>query len=641
MPIGVTRTWSAAILLDEATGGKDPPVTDPTQPANPWWSALGVASANERDIETEGLARASLEGVAHTRDRAEKARLIAASMLVVFDHYYYRSRRIPLAAKRAFETRNWPEIPLLSHDRLAIYRRCLETFAPVLKDVWPRLPDEKGFWVEIEAHVLEAIKGRYEADLAFAWLRSVRRAVSSGEWTPVAYAGSGIRSSRPPDDSAICKVFTCEGRVGSETALALLEMVPFEAPFRDLPGDAALVAAEINAALERAGLGEVGEISIRMVDAGFFRNRGCYLIGRIQFARSALPLSLALLNEPGGIFVDAVLLDSDDLQFVFSSSLANLHVTSGRYHELAYFLYRLMPKRPLGLHYATIGFNHVGKVAIIAELRDEARRTGEKLGFATGARGTVAIGFAMPNSRYVLKVIRDRPTAGYKWGVFPGRAAVLEKYRIVHEIDRAGSMLDNVIYDNLRIDADWFEPDLLEELLSAAAETVTLSGGHVTFDHLIMQMKMIPLPVYLAQASRADAETAIVNLGTCIRNNAAANIFNKDLDARNYGMGPIGKIYLYDYDAVEPLTGVKIRTNLGRIDGEEDVPDWVFETGTVFLPEEMLTGLRIEDPHLRRHFRNVNGDLMGIDYWEGMQRALLTGLVPKVRAYPPSRRLKR
>jgi hypothetical protein len=104
-------------------------------------------------------------------------------------------------------------MPLLSHDRLQIYRRCLETFVVHLRTVWPTLPDERGFWVEIEARVLEAIKGRYEADLAFAWLRSVRRGVTPGEWTPVAYAGSGIKSSRPPDDSAICRIFSCENEV--------------------------------------------------------------------------------------------------------------------------------------------------------------------------------------------------------------------------------------------------------------------------------------------------------------------------------------------------------------------------------------------------------------------------------------------
>ncbi len=606
-----------------------------------WWAQLGEAGSSVRDVETEAIARAALAEVPHTRDREVKARMLADAIIAVFDHYYYRSRRIPYAARRAFEHRNWPEVPILSHDRLAIYGRCLDSFVPFLKAVWPDVPDARGYWVEIEAKVLETIRHRYEADLAFAWLRSVRRGVTPGEWTPVAYAGSGIRSSHPPDDSAISKLFSCEGEVDTVTALSLLEMVGFSAPFRDLPGDARLLADEINAALAREGGGEPGEISIRMVDAGFFRNRGCYLIGRIQYSRAAIPLAIALLNEPSGIYVDAVLFDSDELQFVFSSSLANLHVTSERYHELAYSLHRLMPKRPLGLHYATIGFNHVGKVAVIGDLREERRRSGERMAFAAGARGTVAIGFTMPSSRYVLKVVRDRAAVGYKWGVYPGRDAVLEKYRLVHEIDRAGSMLDNVMYERLRIDTAWFESDLIEELLAAAGGTVKLETGHITFEHVIVQMKMIPLPVYLASASRETAEKAIEQLGTCIRNNAAANIFNRDLDARNYGVGPIGKIYLYDYDAVEPLTDIKIRTNVGRVDGEEDVPDWVFESGTIFLPEEMLVGLRIEDPHLRRYFKTVNGDLLGVDYWDGMQRALLAGHVPKVRTYPETRRLRR
>src|SRR3712207_8803475 len=61
-------------------------------------------------------------------------------------------------------------------------------------------------------------------------------------------------------------------------------------------------------------------------------------------------------------------------------------------------------------------------------------RSRERLDTAPGFRGTVAIGFAMPSSRYVLKIIRDRPTEGYKWGTFPGVEWVLAKYRLVHEI---------------------------------------------------------------------------------------------------------------------------------------------------------------------------------------------------------------
>ena len=599
-----------------------------------------LAPASPPDIETGAIARTGFDELNSARDREARVAIIAGTILAVFDHYYYRSRRIPQSAKRAFETRNWPEMAQLSRDRLAIYSRSLETFAPLLRDALPQVPDMHGLWVEIEARVLGDIRGRYEADLAFAYLRSVRRAVQPGEWTPVAYAGSGIKPGSQPLVSEVCRRFDCTAPVDVDTVLAILETVPFAVPFRDLPADAGLVCGEINAALEVAGCVS-GEVTIDMVEAGFFRNRGCYLIGRILAGHVSVPLGIALLNEPGGVFVDAVLLDPDDLQFVFSSTLANFHVTSERYHALARFLWRLMPKRPLGLHYSTIGFNHVGKVAVMADLRSELTRGLEQLDFALGFRGTVAIGFSVPASHYVLKVIRNRPTANYKWEVFPGVPAVLEKYRIVHESDRAGSMLDNVILDNVRFEKSWFAPGLLEELSIAASDAVHVTGDIVMLSHLIVQMKMIPVPEFLQSATREAAQNVLINLGNCIRNNAAANIFNRDLDARNYGVSPIGKVYLFDYDAVEPLVGVKFRTNAGREDGEEDVPDWFFESGTVFLPEELLPGLRIDDPALRRFFREVNADLMTVGYWDGMQRALLRGLVPKVMAYPDSKRIKR
>jgi len=39
----------------------------------------------------------------------------------------------------------------------------------------------------------------------------------------------------------------------------------------------------------------------------------------------------------------------------------------------------------------------------------------------------------------------------------------LEKYRLIHEINRAGSMLDNVMYFNVKLDRDMFDPTLLDE----------------------------------------------------------------------------------------------------------------------------------------------------------------------------------
>lgn len=87
---------------------------------------------------------------------------------------------------------------------------------------------------------------------------------------------------------------------------------------------------------------------------------------------------------------------------------------------------------------------------------------------------------------YHLKVIRDRPTTSYKWGEYPGVAAVVDKYRLVHDINRAGSMLDNVMYYNLRLDRDMFDSALLEELCRESADSVQVDADGVFFRSLIV-----------------------------------------------------------------------------------------------------------------------------------------------------------
>ena len=131
----------------------------------------------------------------------------------------------------------------------------------------------------------------------------------------------------------------------------------------------------------------------------------------------------------------------------------------------------------------------------------------------------------------------------------------------------------------------------------------------------------------------------MINLGYCIKNNAAANIFNKDLDARNYGVTTYSKVYLYDYDALEDLEDVKIRTNLDRFDGEEDIPDWFFEDGYVFLPEELSSGFCISDRGLCRLFDQRHAKLLTTDYWESLQNELAAGHVPRISVYPDSEKL--
>ena len=568
----------------------------------------------------------------------ERTNLAARWILAEFDAYYVESRNIPTLAKSAFERRDPATSLDLSLRRLSVYSVSVHTLARRLRESLPSAAEDETFWERIEARYLTLIEGRYESDLAFAYIHSARRMMYEGMWNPVEYTFLHHREPATERSAAVRIDFPITpDRDLAPLVDRILDVPCFARPWRDRAGDVRLIAERLQSIFSGR---ERHPAEIQMTDAGFFRNRGAYIVGRIVFDdSSAMPLILALLNHEAGIYVQAVLAGEADAHNLFSSTLANFHVTNSHYHELVAFLHSVMPTRRLGLHYSTIGFNHVGKVAVMNELREELATHHEVFTTAVGFRGSVAIGFAAPSSDYNLKVIRDVPTQQYKWGEFPGIRAVLDKYRRVHEIDRTGSMLDNIIYFNLELDPAWFEPGLLAELLHDAAESVSLRDDTVILKHLIVQRRVRPLPVFFRDATPEEAREVIVNLGHCIKNNAAANVFNKDLDARNYGVSRFHKVYLFDYDALEPLTQVKVRSNAERFDGEDDVPDWFYEDGVIFLPEEIESGFRIHERGLRRLFRDVHGDLLTTGYWERMQNDLERGQVPSIRLYPEQRKL--
>ena len=563
-----------------------------------------------------------------------RVQLAAAWIHSVFDQFYQEFLRLTWSAKSAFETRDYAASVASAKKRLGLYNATVYALAWDLRAAFPALAQRQSLWAQVEAAFLPAVAGRYESDLALAYVHSARRRVHHGEWTPVEY-GFGEQHAAGGPNNAVYERFACSWPLDHRVMQRILEVAELSVPFRDQAGDALRIAGRLNDVL--AGRQGAGLVAIEMIRGGFFRNRGAYLVGRLVLPdKEYRPFVIALLNEPDGVVAAAVLHVVSHVHNLFNTTEAPCQVTNLHYHELSAFLHSIMPRRPLGLHYSTIGFHHVAKVAVMNEVRRHLGTHGELLDTAPGFPGTVAIAFTSPRSDYVLKVIRDRPTDGYKWDRFQGVDVVLEKYKRVHEINRTGSMLDNILYYNLKLDCAWFKPALMNELLAAASNAVQMQGEALIFKYLVVQRKLTPLNVFLTTAAPDKAARAIVNLGYCIRNNAAANVFNKDFDARNYGVSRYLKVFLYDYDAVEILTDVKVRTNRDRCEGEEDVPAWFFEDGVVFLPEEIDVGLRVANRSLRRAFRDAHGELMTVEYWERLQQELRAGEVPGIHTFPES-----
>jgi isocitrate dehydrogenase kinase/phosphatase len=565
---------------------------------------------------------------------------VARDALDDFNLFYNVFKQIPNQAKVSFEQRDHAESLRLSNRRLQLYSISIREFSEKVKKQHSVLASDESRWDQVETAYQSMVVEDYSADLAMAYLHSIRRKIYQGEWRVADYA---IYRNKYETDQGVAEQlnrYVIDTTLETPPLVEILNQESFSIDYEDIQRDAGLLAerARRNLDLDRR-LGE-GAMTLEMFKAGFYRNRGAYLVGRISFDNVKYrPFIIALLNGDNGLYVDALITSSTYAHNMFSSTLANFHVTNAHYHELCRFLRSIMPMRPLGLHYSTIGYNHLGKVAVMNELEGEREALDQVMETAPGTPGTVAMGFCMSDSAYVLKVIRDTPTSGYKWGKFDGVQSVLRKYTKVHEINRTDSMLDSMLFYNLRLDADWFDTCLMEQLLEYASESVHQDGEALVFKYLIVQRKLTPLPVYLKNATQKQAETAMVNLGYCIKNNAAGNIFNRDLDARNYGVTSYLKVYLFDYDALEELTDVKVRTNTDRIEGEEDIPDWYFEDGVVFLPEELTTGLCLPHRDLRRLFSDQHWMLHTTGYWESIQKDLQEGKVPSVAVYPDTEKL--
>jgi isocitrate dehydrogenase kinase/phosphatase len=593
-----------------------------------------MPSASEAYIEQSYARLAACHG------EAQCVAATAQLILNIFDDFYLNLCEYPYRAKRAFERMDPRESVLVSKERLGLWSRYISKHGPRIRETYPALADNAQIWDAVDRLFVAMIVDRYEADIAFSFAHSLRRNIGHETWRPVAYSFPPPGKERALSMAAVHRRLPVRTRIDAALISEALQVPGFTIAFRDLSGDSQRVLERLENLQPGGGAHAPTPLALDVVSGGFFRDRSAFVVARwVLDDDTYVPFVVALLNAADGIYVDAVLQEVADIHNLFSSALANFHVTTRLYYQTCVFLYSLMPRRPLGHHYSTIGFNHVGKVAILNEIIEQVRISGQRLQRSPGVPGTVALGFTFEACSYHLKVIRDRPTNSYKWGEFPGVTAVVDKYREVHEINRAGSMLDNVMYYNVRLDVDLFDPALLEELRQQAPSTVQVDAEGVFIRSLITQLKIVPLPVYLESASESDIRTVIVSLGQCIRNNAATNIFNKDLDSRNYGVGRYGRVFLFDYDAVLRLTEVKIRTNLEREPGEEAVPSWYFEEGTIFLPEELEFGMQLKSEYARRCFRRENQALLFMDYWLDIQQKLQRGDVPALSMYPDETKL--
>ena len=255
-----------------------------------------------------------------------------------FDKYYSEFLSVAATAKLAFEQRNPSLSVSISKKRLSMYSESMRNLGVQLKRAIPFRVEDEELWDKLESKYWELIQHRYEADLALAYIHSVRRSILRGEWKPVAYSFGRLIEINRFESDKIVKTFSVGKRLTGKDLIAMLSVPEFSTSFRNIAQDAQLSADRINQVLD-ATCGKSSAVSsAELFNAGFFRNRGAYLVGRITVDRKiTLPLIIALLNDETGIYVDAILHTQADAHNLFSSTLANFHVTHRTITSLSIF----------------------------------------------------------------------------------------------------------------------------------------------------------------------------------------------------------------------------------------------------------------------------------------------------------------
>jgi isocitrate dehydrogenase kinase/phosphatase len=539
-------------------------------------------------------------------------------------------------AARRQQRLDWHGMQRDAVERLGVYAR---EAAQVVQEVTGLLGEarhDRQRWAWMKDAYQALVSGRPDAEIAQTFFNSVsRRVFATVGFDPrIEYADAELD---PPASRA--RVTTTYPWRGSTVALVreILAARPLAVAFQDLDRDARLIAGQIDAACQE-GRGATPIESVEMLDPVFYRNKGLYLIGRVETrAGRILPLVVALVNDGRGVAADAVLLTEDEASIVFSFTRASFHVDVAGPRPVIDFLRSIMPAKRVAELYIALGYHRHGKAELYRDFTRHLARSADRFEIAPGEPGMVMVVFTLPSYDIVFKVIRDSfvPPKSVT------RRQVLERYQIVFKHDRAGRLVDAQAWEHLAFPRERFSPTLLAELQASAASSVLVDDDRVVIRHLYTERRVTPLNLYLRDADARAAREAVLDHGRTIRDLAATNIFPGDLLLKNFGVTRHGRVIFYDYDELCFLTDLAFREMPAARDLDDEMaaePWFTVRPGDVF-PEEFITFLGLWGD-LRQVFLEAHGDLLTAAFWNRMQALHRAGEVVDIFPYRPERRLR-
>jgi isocitrate dehydrogenase kinase/phosphatase len=576
--------------------------------------------------------------------RADLTQGVARAILAGFDKHYRLFREAARQAKRHFEAADWLAMRKLARERIQLYDRRVHEAVETVRADYPQAERDESLWPAIKLAYIGLLHEHRQPECAETFYNSVacqvlHRRYYRNEfifWRP-AVATEHLEGEAP---TYRCYYPRDKGLRG--TLRAIVADFDLTNSFEDLRRDTRSVLRALRAHFPRPTRA-YPSLQVQVLGSLFFRNKAAYVIGKIVNGHREYPFAVPILqNERRELCLDALLLDHDELQLLFSFARAYFLVDMEVPAAYVSFLRQLMPKKPRAEMYMAVGLQKQGKTLFYRDLHYHLKHSTDEFVIAPGIKGMVMLVFTLPSFPYVFKVIRDHFAPPKEMD----RQTVKEKYQLVKYHDRVGRMADTLEYSLVALPRERFAPDLIEELKAHAASSIEFEGDQIVIKHMYIERRMVPLNLHLEEAVREGDETrlrhALDEYGKAIKELAGANIFPGDMLLKNFGVTRHNRVVFYDYDEIAYMTDCNFRRIPPPASYEDEMaaePYWSVGPHDVF-PEQFERFL-VANPHAREVFMQLHGDLTDPAFWTGKQARIRAGIQEDVFSYPESCRFKR
>ncbi len=566
---------------------------------------------------------------------------IAATILAGFNSYFEAFQEITRGARQRFINADWIACQQRGKDRIDLYPARILALREQLDAIAGDRLHDILFWQEAKPHYARLIEGLSNIEIAETFFNSIyckyfeHRQIDNAAMFVLPDKDRFPRSDYPHE-----AIFNDYHSAGDLVEMLNRIMADYDLglPWEDSARDVANMRNAILRGLPATIIRDLNTFT-SIHKSVFYRSKAAYLIGKVTSATSEVPFVIAVFhNESGGLYVDTLIFDPDDLSILFSYTRAYFKVEAPVPSEIARFLKRLIPWKPYSELYNSIGFTRHGKTEFYREFQAHLANSDDQFVIAPGIKGMVMCVFTLPSDERVFKVIRDRFIPPKE----TTKQSVKDKYLLVSRHDRAGRMADTQEYTNLVFPRARFSDELLAELLEAAPSLLEISTDEILIKHLYVERRMIPLNIYFESASEKEVRQAIDGYGLAIKELAAANIFPGDMLYKNFGVTRHKRVVFYDYDEICPLTDCNFRHIPPPRTPEDEMAaePWYSVAPNDVFPEEFSTFL-LGNPMIRKIFREHHRELFDPAWWQALQRTLNDGLIMDVLPYHHHKRFKR